>query len=80
MALEINLQDKLMVILESCLHSDHHGKKLYNRFHQSVVDVIISEFPALVSWLATSMDWDNYKDKFGPNSPFKLWGKWVRVY
>ena len=69
-----------MVVVESCLHSDYRGKKLYSTFHFKVVEMILQEYPDLHSWLATSSDWSNYKGRFGPNSVFRLWSKWVDTY
>ena len=68
-----------MVVMESCLHSDYRGKKLYSTFHRTVVKMILKEFPSLNSWLATSSDWDKYKKRFGPKSCFQLWSKWVCI-
>ena len=66
-----------MVVVESCLHSNYRGKKIYSKFHTIVVKMILKDFPSLDSWFATSSDWDNYKKRFGPKSVFQLWSKWV---
>ena len=77
--IEVHEKENLMVVVESCLHSDYTRKKLYKRFHKKVVEKILQEFPNLHSWLATSSNWNTYKNRFGPNSFFKLWSKWVGI-
>ena len=75
--IEVKERDNVMVVVESCLHSDYRQKKIYSKFHRTVVKMILKEFPSLDSWIGTSSDWNNYKKRFGPRSIFKLWSKWV---
>ena len=78
--IEVKEKDNMMVVVESCLHSNYRGKKIYSKFHITVVKMILKEFPYLDSWFATSSDWDNYKKRFGPRSVFQLWSKWVCIF